>query len=150
MSERDRPAYCGQCGTPMQEGDRFCGNCGAAVLPSAPQAEQVVPEPSPTPPGATGSGVRQGNPRRMATFAMVGVLAVLVLGIGAVAATTLGPRMGLIGVRSRWSPRRRLRRRSPRSDSPRGTEGSTRRNRTHRQRRADRGRDARGTNRGAG
>ena len=34
---------CPKCGNPVEEGDRFCLNCGAPVAESAPEPQQVAP-----------------------------------------------------------------------------------------------------------
>ena len=40
------PKFCKQCGAPLQEGVRFCTNCGAQVVVTA---QQPQPEPQPKP-----------------------------------------------------------------------------------------------------
>ncbi len=73
-------AYCGQCGNPVQTGDRFCGTCGAAVLAPPSQAEQVIPR---SVAAAQSSATRSRKPFLLA--AVVGALAVLLVGGGALA-----------------------------------------------------------------
>lgn len=94
MSEGDRRGtYCGRCGNAMQEGDRFCGTCGAAVLPPAPRAEQVIPEPAAA---AQGGTPRRGR-RSLLAVGVVVALLVLLAGGGALALVGLGPAAGLLG-----------------------------------------------------
>ena len=38
MADRDRPVYCGQCGSLVQAEDRFCGVCGARIPSDAQDA----------------------------------------------------------------------------------------------------------------
>lgn len=43
MTKQDQPGrYCGQCGNPFQEGDRFCRTCGTAVATSSQREEQMI------------------------------------------------------------------------------------------------------------
>lgn len=45
-----RPAFCGQCGTPLRPGARFCVACGAEQVPAVQTAPSVAPPPvAPTP-----------------------------------------------------------------------------------------------------
>ncbi len=85
MTKHDGPTYCGQCGSPMQPEDQFCGSCGAVVLPPAPQAEQVVPEPTPT------SRNTPYAPRRRKRFWVnaAAISLLLLISVGAVAALAL-------------------------------------------------------------
>ncbi len=92
MAEADRPTYCGQCGNPVQEGDRFCGVCGATVLPPAPQAEQVIPRPT-----AASQSPSRGSGRPFLLAGVLGALAVLLLGGGALAFVGFGYGDNLLG-----------------------------------------------------
>ncbi len=69
----------------MQQGDKFCGSCGAVVLPPAPQAEKVVSEP-PLRPQSTSYAPRRRN-RLWINVAAISLL--LLVSIGAVAALAL-------------------------------------------------------------
>ena len=74
-------SYCGMCGTPCSEGDRFCGSCGAVLsafdvargpVPPAPVAMSPSFGPSPpgpSPPGPPPAGrLRPGPPGQQAWF----------------------------------------------------------------------------------
>lgn len=93
MAEGDRPAYCGQCGNLVQEGDRFCGTCGATILAPAPQAERVTP---PQVAAAQGSAARSRS-RPLLLVGVLGALAVLLVGGGALAFVGLGVGSNLLG-----------------------------------------------------
>lgn len=84
------PAYCEQCGNPLQEEDRFCGTCGAAILSPPTQAEQVIPRQE------AASHAPSGR-RRVPWVLAVSVLAVLVVGTGALAAVAFQDRLGFLG-----------------------------------------------------
>ena len=95
---RDRHAkICSQCSSLVQAEDKFCGTCGAEVLPNVqdPAYAQQIAEPSyisedpPTHPG---------NRKRLLAIT-VGALLVLLVGTGAVAYATLGPGLDPLG----WS-----------------------------------------------
>lgn len=98
MTERERPAYCGQCGNPVQPGDRFCGECGAAVLDPPPQAEQVISRPTAA---SQAPSRRSGRPLLLAV--VLGALAVLLVGGGALALVGFGSGNNLLG-RSEQNP----------------------------------------------
>jgi hypothetical protein len=87
MTEGDRPLYCTQCGSAVQPGDNFCETCGARVPPNGPDAApaQQAPEQVHAPPAAPAGGRR----RTIALIAGAGVVLLLVLGIGSVAALNL-------------------------------------------------------------
>lgn len=85
MAGGNRPAYCGQCGSPVQEGDQFCGICGAAVLPPASQAEQVIPRPV-----AAAQSPSRGRRRPFLLAGVLGALAVLLVGGGVAALLVSG------------------------------------------------------------
>jgi hypothetical protein len=87
MTERDRPVYCTQCGSIVQPGDNFCEMCGARVSPNAPDAVPVqqVPTQVDAPPDAPAAGRKL----KIAMIAGAGVVLVLILGIGSVAALNL-------------------------------------------------------------
>jgi hypothetical protein len=91
MAERDRPVYCAQCGSIVHPEHNFCGVCGARVPLNAPDD---APDDAPTqemptlgypPPSAT---ARDRN-LRLAMLIGAGVILVLVLGVGSVAALNL-------------------------------------------------------------
>ena len=48
--------FCPQCGKPLADGARFCGNCGASIAPSAP-APQPALQPAPVPQAPTASAI---------------------------------------------------------------------------------------------
>jgi hypothetical protein len=87
MTERDRPVYCTQCGSIVQPGDNFCEMCGTRVSPNAPDAVPVeqVPTQVEVPPNAPAAGRKL----KIAMIAGAGVVLVLILGIGSVAALNL-------------------------------------------------------------
>lgn len=78
MIEQDRPAYCRQCGSPVQSEDVFCGTCGAAVLPPAPKAEQVIPQPVAASKGEGLAVRRIGRPLLLA--GALGALVMMLIG----------------------------------------------------------------------
>src|SRR5918992_4111965 len=87
MTERDAPVYCPQCGSIAYPDDNFCGVCGSAIPPDAPDATptQTVP---------TQVHALPNIPTRGSNLSLLiglGFAAVLVLGvgIGTVAALTL-------------------------------------------------------------
>jgi hypothetical protein len=93
VTKASRPAYCEQCGSPAQEGERFCGVCGAAVLPPAPRAERVVPEPAAA---AQGSATR--TVRKPPLLVAIAAILLVLLAVGAALALAgLGPGDGLLG-----------------------------------------------------
>jgi hypothetical protein len=79
MPDNYQPTYCGQCGSPVQSGDRFCGSCGATVVPVTPEDPQVIPEPV-----AAQATPTRSNRTFLITGA-VGILLVLLVGGGAIA-----------------------------------------------------------------
>lgn len=83
------PAYCHQCGSPLQEGDRFCGTCGAAVLFSPPQAEQVIPQ-------QEAASYAPSRGRRLPWALGVSVLAILIVGTGALAVVAFQDGLGFL------------------------------------------------------
>lgn len=93
MAGDNRSAYCGQCGNPVEAADRFCGTCGAPVLAPAPQAEQVIPRPVAA---AHGAPV-QSSRRPLLLAGILGALAVLLVGGGALALVGLGYGNNLLG-----------------------------------------------------
>ncbi len=93
MVDIGHPRYCGRCGSPTEAGDQFCGSCGSAVLPPAPQAEQVIPRPVAA---ARGSAARSGS-RPLLLVGVLGALAVLLVGGGVLALVGLGAGSSLLG-----------------------------------------------------
>jgi hypothetical protein len=91
MAERDRPVYCAQCGSIVHPEHNFCGVCGARVPLNAPDdapddaPTQEMPTLGNPPPSAT---ARDSN-LRLAMLIGAGVVLVLVLGVGSVAALNL-------------------------------------------------------------
>lgn len=91
-----RPSFCGQCGGSLEDGDRFCGVCGARIPPDAQDASptQDIPTLVQPPPVVTTS--RRSRSRIVA--AVLGVLLVFLLGaVGAMAFSGLGSGGGLLG-----------------------------------------------------
>ncbi len=80
MTEGNRSTTCQQCGNTVQAGDRFCGNCGATVLPPAPQAEQVIPRPV-----AASQAPPSSNKKPLLLAGALGLLLLLLVGGGALA-----------------------------------------------------------------
>ena len=98
MTERNRPAFCRQCGNPVQSEDMFCGVCGAAVLPPAPQAGQVIPQPVAAVQGATAQRSRR-------TFFLASALgAVIMLLVGGGVLAFLGSGFGFGSVSANAPP----------------------------------------------
>ncbi len=95
MPDESAPAYCGQCGSPVQMGDRFCGTCGAAILVPAPQAEQIIPQPV-----AAAQGSTTSSRKTLLIAGVLGALAVLLVGGGALALVGLSGN-GLLGTSER-------------------------------------------------
>jgi hypothetical protein len=87
MTERNRPVYCTQCGSIVQPGDNFCAVCGSRVTSDARDAvpTQVMPARVQAPVG----GPIRGRNLTAAMIVGVGIMLVLLLGIGSVAALTL-------------------------------------------------------------
>lgn len=81
--------YCTRCGSIVSSGDRFCGVCGAGVSPDAQASTptEKVPTLVQAPPRSS-AHVGAGN-RRLVLFLALGTLAVVVVGVGALAAMTL-------------------------------------------------------------
>ena len=96
MNQRARPTgYCGQCGSAVQEEDKFCGTCGAVVLPPPPQAEQAISREVAASHGHAARGRRRRFSSAVGLAAFAAVL--LLLGGGALAAVTLGDGLRLGG-----------------------------------------------------
>jgi hypothetical protein len=78
--------FCGTCGSPLNEGKKFCGKCGAASSSSEP------PPPSPVQPTYTPVAQPQppvtpvAAPARSNTLLKVGVAAVAIIFVGGIAA----------------------------------------------------------------
>ena len=91
MADRDRPDYCAQCGSFVHPEDNFCGVCGARVPPNAPAnapddaPTQEMPALGNAPPRAPARDRNLG----LAMLIGAGVVLVLALVIGSVAAVTL-------------------------------------------------------------
>ena len=99
MSEGVRPTYCGNCGSPVQEDDRFCGSCGAVTAPPAQQAQQVIPRQV-----AAAQGAEFGGRRRARAWINAAMISLIVLlGVGAVAAFVFNDGLGLLGASDRSS-----------------------------------------------
>ena len=90
MTPTPYPANCQQCGNRLQPGDKFCGECGAAALSPPPQAEQVIPR-------QEAASHAPSRSRRLPWVLAVSVLAVLVVGTGALAAVAFQDRLGFLG-----------------------------------------------------
>ena len=91
MPEEHRSVYCGRCGNALQEGDEFCGVCGAPVQSHAPATgpTQEIPSPAQPPTRAAAAG---GGRRRVPRWVVpVVLLAVMVGSTGALAYAALGP-----------------------------------------------------------
>ncbi len=92
MHSGSQHSSCPTCGNPVQLEDKFCGSCGAVVLPPTPQAEQVVPEP------AAAQGTAAYVPRRRKRLWInVAAASVLLLVVGSVAALALNSGLELLG-----------------------------------------------------
>lgn len=78
MAERDRSIYCAQCGNIVGPDDNFCGTCGARA-PGAATARHTPTQPAPAP----------GRNMTPLIVLGIGVLLVLMLGAGSVAAWSL-------------------------------------------------------------
>lgn len=80
--------FCGGCGSPLTEGQKFCGKCGAAnsVQQAAAAPAEAAPPPSATPvqtqPGASPAPAQGGSN----TLLKVGIAAVLIIFVGGAAA----------------------------------------------------------------
>lgn len=79
MTGEDQPTICPQCGNAVQSGDRFCGSCGAAVLPTPPQVEQVIRQP------IAASHAPPHSRRPLLLAGVAGLVLLLIVGGGAVA-----------------------------------------------------------------
>ena len=92
MSEVDRPVYCTRCGSIVSAEDKFCGTCGAGVSPDAQVAAptEEIPTIVRPPQGARGESRGRAGGRRLTLFLALGALLVLVVGVGTLAAMTLG------------------------------------------------------------
>lgn len=92
MSKQSPALVCQQCGKPVQEGDQFCGNCGAAILSPPPQAEQIVPE-------LIAASQTTTTTRRRPLFLVgaITVLLILLVGTGAMALVAFNSGSGLFG-----------------------------------------------------
>jgi|SRR5829696_3873778 len=87
MAERDRPVYCARCGSIVHPEDNFCGVCGARVPPNDPD----VTPPQGTPTQAHAPPRVSAGDRKLGLVLLIGagVVLVLALGIGSVAALIL-------------------------------------------------------------
>jgi len=88
--------YCGQCGTQLQEGQKFCSRCGTAVsagpanvTASAPAAKPVPPA-APSSPAVTVAPAGAGRSRLACHLRTLGVLWIIV------SAFRLLPALGLL------------------------------------------------------
>lgn len=78
----DQPhRYCTNCGTQIRSGNAFCGSCGAALPPSPPRAEQVIPKDI-----AARAGAGAGRKNALTWILGLGALLVLLVVGGALAA----------------------------------------------------------------
>lgn len=79
--------YCDQCGTRLNDGDRFCQACGAALPEPLGQAvpESASPVEPPPPVAVVPAAIPPVEPKRRRTGLIAAVLGVLVIG-GAIAA----------------------------------------------------------------
>jgi len=75
--------FCSSCGTPYEEGTRFCGNCGASlteenVTPAPAAPETPAPAPAPAKPAITpaniGEMVKTYSKYILIGFAVIGLL----------------------------------------------------------------------------
>ena len=93
MSERERLPYCGQCGNRLQPGDRFCGECGSAVLPPPPQAEQIISREEAAAQGA----VHAPRRRKRLWINATAISLILLVSVGAVGALAFSDGLSLLG-----------------------------------------------------
>jgi hypothetical protein len=93
VAEADRPVYCGQCGNPIQEGDKFCGACGARIPPAAPNAAnpEEIPQQVYAPP------VVLSRSRSRTLILVIAVRALLVLLLAGAGVGALGA-LGFLGI----------------------------------------------------
>src|SRR5215210_302533 len=87
MAERNRPAFCRQCGSIAQAGDRFCGVCGAKVTPDIRDAAPTREMPTQAYPSPNVSS--QGGNRTLAWVLGLGALLVAMLAVGAIVGLNL-------------------------------------------------------------
>jgi hypothetical protein len=80
VNQGNHSTTCTRCGNPVQPRDQFCGNCGAAILPPAPQAEQVIPRPTAAPQAPSRS-----NRKPLFLAGAAGLMLLLLVGGGAIA-----------------------------------------------------------------
>ena len=76
---------CGNCGSEVSEGLKFCTNCGASLGEPTTQMERVPPQVPPPPAGPAPIGVPKTGKKRTALIVAILLIAILVVGGGAAA-----------------------------------------------------------------
>ena len=96
--------FCEECGKKVEEGTKFCTNCGAPVLQVASATEpapQPVPEPAPQPvpvPQPVAENVKEKTPKKPSLVPIIAVvIAIVVLAVAGVGIITSGALDGGFG-----------------------------------------------------